>query len=130
MTDKGESKGQRVEYWRDYFATYSDGALIEEMSNHIESAERHIAAKQLLHERKQALEEGVFATAQRANQLSKWAIGIAAVALMVAALQLLFQWRESATSEARLSKQTLSSGVPSNPVPPTPPSESVPARNP
>ena len=59
MSNEFESKDQRVANWRRNFADYSDSSLIEEMRNHIDSSERHIAAEQILHERKQALDNQI-----------------------------------------------------------------------
>ncbi len=125
MSNEFKSKEQRVEDWRRNFANHSDSSLIEEMSNQSESSERHIAAKQLLHERNQAFDNKALATAQRANHLSKWAILIALLALSATVLQILLQWREAPKAASEPSRQTSPSTdvQPSHSISTTPPAK-------
>jgi len=82
----------RIAEYRKYYASYSRAQLIQEMHKWLPHSEKHIAAKQLLDEMDridsdQKHEENI-KTTKEANRLSRVAIFIAILSLIVATIAL------------------------------------------
>lgn len=89
------TKEDEIDKWRRYFEGMTEDKLINEMRNHIKSSPRYIAAEQRLLSINEAKtiqrHNETLRESTRANKLSRIAVGISALALVVAVLALIYQ---------------------------------------